>query len=240
MIVIPAVDIRQGRCVRLLQGRADAETVYSADPAAMARKWQDQGAERIHVVDLDGAFTKSPQNTAAVEAILAAVSVPIQVGGGVRDLATMERLFSMGVDRVIIGTDAVKHPDRVKKAIAKHPGRIILGIDAKDGMVAVEGWVETTEIRAEEAAAWYKGFDVAAINFTDISRDGMHTGVNVQATARFAQNTDIPVVASGGVTGIEDIRALKAVEHLGITGVITGKALYDGTLDLAEAIREAK
>ncbi|MBU2490432.1 MAG: 1-(5-phosphoribosyl)-5-[(5-phosphoribosylamino)methylideneamino]imidazole-4-carboxamide isomerase [Proteobacteria bacterium] len=240
MIVIPAVDIRGGRCVRLLQGRADAETVYSDDPAAMALRWQDLGARRLHVVDLDGAFTKSPGNTEAIARILAKVKIPIQVGGGIRDEATMEHLFSLGVARVIVGTEAVKNPEMVRRAVKRFPDRIILGIDARDGMVAVEGWVETTQVTAEDLANQYRGLPVAAVNFTDIARDGMHTGVNVEATARFAEATPFPVVASGGVTSIEDIRALKKIEPLGVMGVITGKALYDGTLDLVQALAEAE
>jgi phosphoribosylformimino-5-aminoimidazole carboxamide ribotide isomerase len=240
MEIIPAVDIRQGRCVRLLQGREDAETVYSADPAAMALRWQNLGAPRIHVVDLDGAFAKGPKNTAAIEKILATVTVPVQVGGGVRNLATMERLFAMGVGRVIVGTEAHKNPGWVKAACEKYPGRVVIGIDAKGGKVAIEGWTEATGATALELARAYAGLSVGAINFTDIQRDGMRTGVNIEATRELALSTDIPVVASGGVATIEDIKALLPLVKDGVAGVITGKAVYEGTLDLAEAIALAR
>ncbi|MFP4476738.1 MAG: 1-(5-phosphoribosyl)-5-[(5-phosphoribosylamino)methylideneamino]imidazole-4-carboxamide isomerase [Desulfatibacillaceae bacterium] len=239
MIVIPAVDIRQGRCVRLLQGREDAETVYSDDPAAMALRWQEEGAGRLHVVDLDGAFKAGPQNAAAIAAIVSKAKIPIQVGGGIRDMNTLERLLDMGVDRVIIGTEAFRNPEWVRRACQKHPDRIILGIDAKNGMVAVEGWTETTRVPAAELAAMYQHVPVAAINFTDIARDGMQTGVNIEATRELAESTDIPVVASGGVSTLDDIRALLPLSEAGVIGVITGKAIYQGTLDLAEAIRLA-
>ncbi|MDI6796396.1 MAG: 1-(5-phosphoribosyl)-5-[(5-phosphoribosylamino)methylideneamino]imidazole-4-carboxamide isomerase [Desulfatibacillaceae bacterium] len=240
MIIIPAVDIRQGLCVRLSQGRADAQTVYGDDPAAMAVKWEDMGARRIHVVDLDGAFEKSPKNVDAIKAILDAVSVPIQVGGGIRDRATLEMWLELGVDSVIVGTEAVRNPDWVRRAAAQNPGRVIIGIDAKNGMVAVEGWTQTTSIPAIELVQSFENCSVAAINFTDIARDGMQTGVNVEQTAALAKATNIPVVASGGVSTIDDIRALLPLEALGVMGVITGRALYAGTLDLAQAIEVAE
>jgi phosphoribosylformimino-5-aminoimidazole carboxamide ribotide isomerase len=240
MIIIPAVDIRQGLCVRLSQGRADAQTVYGDNPAAMAVKWEKMGARRIHVVDLDGAFEKSPKNVDAIKAILDAVSVPIQVGGGIRDRATLEMWLDLGVDSVIVGTEAVRNPDWVRRAAAQNPGRVIIGIDAKNGMVAVEGWTQTTSIPAIELVQNFEDCSVAAINFTDIARDGMQTGVNVEQTAALARGTSIDVVASGGVSTLDDIRALLPLEALGVVGVITGRALYAGTLDLAEAIEVAE
>lgn len=236
MIIIPAVDIRHGRCVRLLQGRTDAQTIYSDDPSAMAAKWEGLGAARIHVVDLDGAFEKKPKNLDAIKKILDTVKIPIQVGGGIRDLATMETLFSMGVKNVIVGTEAIRNPDMVKKACKIFPGKIIIGVDAKNGMAAVEGWTETTSMTAIDLAALFADSGVAAINFTDIARDGMHTGPNIEQTLKFAAATDIPVVASGGVSTIKDIEAVCKLSLVGVVGVITGKALYDGTLDFAEAL----
>ena len=236
MIVIPAVDIRGGRCVRLSQGRADAQTVYSDDPAAMAAKWESLGAARIHVVDLDGAFEKQSKNLDPIKKILETVKAPVQVGGGLRDVGAMEKLLSLGAANVIIGTEAVRNPDMVKEACRLFPGRIIVGIDAKDGMVAVEGWTETTSMTAVELAGIFEDAGVAAINFTDISRDGMHTGPNIEQTGRFASGTGIPVVASGGVSSLDHIKAVMSIEDKGVVGVITGRALYDGTLDLALAI----
>ena len=236
MIIIPAVDIRHGRCVRLSQGRADAETVYGDDPSAMALHWQDLGAARLHVVDLDGAFEKSPRNALAVEKILKTVSVPVSVGGGVRNREIFDRWISLGVDRVVVGTEAVKNPEWVKAAALAHPGRLVLGIDAKNGMVAVEGWTETTALSAIDLALRFQGLPVAAVHFTDIARDGMQTGVNLTATADFARKCPFPVVASGGVSVIDDIEALLPLEKLGVTGVITGRALYAKTLSLPEAI----
>lgn len=236
MIVIPAVDIRLGRCVRLSQGRADQETVYGDDPSAMAERFQALGAARIHVVDLDGAFEKGVKNAAAISKILSRVSIPIQVGGGIRNREALDRWLDLGVERVIVGTEAVRNPEWVKKAIEENPGRVILGIDAKKGKVAVEGWTETTELAAAELVKSYEGLPVAAINFTDIARDGMQTGPNIEQTRALAESTDIPVVASGGVSTILDVRNLLAIEDAGVIGFITGRAIYAGTLDLKEAI----
>ena len=236
MIIIPAVDIKDGKCVRLLQGRQEDETVFSNDPAAMARKWADAGAELIHVVDLDGAFEKSPQNLDAVKKILNTVDTPIQLGGGIRNERTAKALLDLGVHRVIIGTEAIKNPEWVMKTARRFPGQVVVGIDARDGLVAIEGWKETTTIRAIDLAKRFEGCGIAAINFTDIYRDGMQTGPNIAETGRLAEAISIPVVASGGVSSIKDIENLLPLEAVGVTGVITGKALYSGTLDFKQAL----
>jgi len=236
MIIIPAVDIKQGKCVRLRQGRMDQTTEYGADPAAMAVKWQSLGAEMIHVVDLDGAFAKSAVNFGSVKTILDQVAVPVQVGGGIRDMATIDTYLAAGVARVIIGSEAVYRPDFVKEACKRFPGKIVVGIDARNGMVAVEGWSKTSETRAVDLARAFETSGVAAINFTDIHRDGMQTGPNIEETAALAKAVSIPVIASGGVSTIEDITRLLEIERYGVTGVITGRALYEGTLDLKQAI----
>ncbi|MEW6258865.1 MAG: 1-(5-phosphoribosyl)-5-[(5-phosphoribosylamino)methylideneamino]imidazole-4-carboxamide isomerase [Thermodesulfobacteriota bacterium] len=240
MIVIPAIDIKQGRCVRLLQGRMDAETVFSDNPAAMAVKWAELGAERIHVVDLDGAVSKEPVHFETVQAIRKSVSIPIQIGGGIRDMKTIVRYFDAGVDRVIIGTEAIRNPALVREAGRFYPGRIVVGIDARNGKVAIEGWTQTTEIVAVDLAKSLEDCGVAAIHFTDIHRDGMQTGPNIEETRKLAEAISIPVIASGGVSTIDDIRKLLPLEAVGVVGVITGRALYAGTLDLQEAIRVAK
>lgn len=240
MIVIPAIDIKQGRCVRLLQGRMDAETVFSDNPAAMAVKWAQLGAERIHVVDLDGAVSKEPVHFETVHAIHQSVSIPIQIGGGIRDMKTISRYLDAGIDRVIIGTEAIRNPELVREACRRYPGRIVVGIDARNGKVAIEGWTQTTETEAVDLARSLEDCGVAAIHFTDIHRDGMQTGPNVAETRKLAEAISIPVIASGGVSTIEDIRRLLPLEAVGVVGVITGRALYAGTLDLQEAIRVAK
>ena len=237
MIIIPAVDIKQGKCVRLLQGRMEDATHYSDDPATMAVKWEKQGAQLIHVVDLDGAFAKSAINFDSIARILEQVSVPIQVGGGIRDIKTIEKYINAGVSRVIIGSEAVYRPEFVKQACKSFAGKIVVGIDARNGMVAVEGWSRTSETRAVDLAKQFASAGVAAINFTDIHRDGMQTGPNIEETAALARAVSIPIIASGGVACIEDIKNLCQIAALGVTGVITGKALYEGTLDLGEAIR---
>ena len=239
MIVIPAVDIKDGRCVRLLQGRMDAETVFSDDPSEMARKWADLGAELIHVVDLDGAVKKQPQNRAAVERIIKSVSVPIQIGGGIRDVNTARMYLEMGVARVVIGSGAVNNPEMVIAACRAFPAQIVLGIDARDGRVAIEGWVETTDVSAVDLARQFEDAGLAAINFTDISRDGMRTGPNIPAIQKFATAVNIDVVASGGVSTIDDVRALAEIRNPGVTGVIIGRALYEGDVNLPEAIAVA-
>ena len=236
MLVIPAVDIKNGKCVRLLQGRMEDETVFSSDPGAMAKRWESEGAQLIHVVDLNGAFEKTPRNLASIKAIIKAVTTPIQVGGGIRTLETIEMYLSAGVQRVIIGTEAINNEALVKTACRRHPGCIVVGIDARKGMVAVDGWTRTTNIRAVDLARRFEDCGVAAINFTDIHRDGMQTGPNLEETRQLAEAISIPVVASGGVATLEDIKGLLTIENAGVVGVITGKALYSGTLDLREAL----
>jgi phosphoribosylformimino-5-aminoimidazole carboxamide ribotide isomerase len=240
MIIIPAVDIKDGRCVRLLQGRKDAETVYSDDPVQMAKKWESQGAELIHVIDLDGAFQQHPQNTDAIKETVEQLDIPVQVGGGIRNEKTIRQYIEIGVERVIIGTEAIKNPKLVKKACKAFPEQIVVAIDARRGMVAVEGWTQTTPMKAIDLAKRFEDCGVAAINFTDIDRDGMQTGPNIEETRRIAETISIPVIASGGVSTIDDIKNLLALNALGITGIIIGKALYSGSLDLKEAITLTK
>jgi len=240
MLIIPAVDIKNGKCVRLLQGRMDQETVFSPDPAAMALKWAQAGAELIHVIDLDGAFAKHPQNMEAIAKIVKSVDVPVQLGGGIRSIETIRMVIEMGVERVIIGTRAVQDPEFVKNACDEFPGRIVLGIDARKGLVAIEGWSQTTRVRAIDLAQQFEASELAAINFTDIHRDGMLTGPNIEETRIVAEGTRIPVVASGGVSNITDIQRLLELESAGVVGVIVGKALYSGTLSLKEAIAAAQ
>ncbi len=237
MIVIPAIDIKSGRCVRLLQGRMEDETVFSHNPPAVARQWTDQGALLIHVVDLDGAVEKKPKNLDTIQAILDAVDIPVQVGGGIRDLDTIDRYLDLGIQRVVIGTEAVRNPKLVEDACKRHPGRIIVGIDARNGYVAIEGWTETTRTTAVELARSFEDSGAAGINFTDIHRDGMQTGPNIGETKRLAETVSIPVYASGGVAGLEDIQRLLPLVPVGLAGVITGKALYSGSLDLREALK---
>ena len=236
MIIIPAVDIRNGKCVRLLQGRMDAETVYSDHPEVMASKWARLGVEIVHVIDLDGAFAKSPQNVEAIHKILLTVDVPIQLGGGIRNEKTVHMYLEMGVQRVIIGSEAIKKPAFVKKVCQQYPEQIVVGIDARDGKVAIDGWTETTRIEAIDLAKEFEDCGVAAINFTDIHRDGMQTGPNLEATRRLAEAISIPVVASGGISSIEDVKNLLLLEEVGVIGMIIGKALYTGGLDLKEAL----
>ena len=240
LIIIPAIDIRGGRCVRLLQGDFRRETVYSGDPVEVARRWAAKGAERIHVVDLDGSREGRPVNDAVIGRILSAVDVPIEVGGGIRELGTVDLYLGMGVRWVILGTAALKNRDFVVEACRRHPGRVILGIDAREGKVAVEGWTEATGADVLDVARQYEGMGLAALVYTDIGRDGMESGVNVPATERLARQIGIPVIASGGVAGIGDIDKLMAAACPGILGVITGKALYTGALDLEEAIARTK
>jgi phosphoribosylformimino-5-aminoimidazole carboxamide ribotide isomerase len=239
MIIFPAIDIRGGRCVRLVQGRADQETVYGDDPAAMGSHWQNEGAAWLHVVDLDGAFGARPQNLEVIRRLRRAVSIPIQLGGGLRSLDVMATYIEAGIDRLILGTAILKAPDLAARALTAYPGRIALGLDAKNGLLAVEGWTETTSRTAIDVARELAYLHPAAIIYTDISRDGVKRGVNVEATRTLALATDIPIIASGGVSSIDDITALLPLEPLGVIGVITGKALYDGNLDLKEAIRVA-
>lgn len=236
MIVIPAIDIKAGRCVRLLQGRMDAETVFSDDPAAMAERWEADGAGLIHVVDLDGAIEKQPRNLAAIRNIVDRVRIPVQVGGGIRDMDTIGMYLEHGVSRVVIGSEAVNNPELVEAACRKWPERIVVGIDARNGWVAIEGWTKTTTVSAAALGKQFESSGVAAINFTDIERDGMRSGPNIEAIREFARSINTPVVASGGVSAIEDIYRLAPLETDGVVGVITGRALYDGSLDLQKAV----
>ena len=236
MLVIPAIDLKEGKCVRLEQGLMEKDTVFNDDPAAQARAWQEQGAELLHIVDLDGAFAGEPKNRSAIEAILTAITIPAQLGGGIRDLATIEAYLSLGLSRVIIGTAAQRNPELVREACAKFPGRIVVGIDAKNGMVAVQGWAEVTDVTAIDLARRFEGFGVSAIIYTDISRDGMLQGPNLEATRALAEAVSIPVIASGGVSTLRDIEDLMAIEAFGVSGVITGKAVYTGAIRLSEAI----
>jgi len=238
MLIIPAIDLKDGQCVRLRQGLMDDSTVFSDDPVAMAARWVEAGCRRLHLVDLNGAFAGEPVNGAVVTAIAAAYpDLPIQIGGGIRTLETIEHYINAGVSYVIIGTKAVKEPEFVAEACAAFPGKIIVGLDARDGLVATDGWAEVSEVRATDLARRFESDGVAAIVYTDIARDGMMQGVNVEATVAMAQASSIPVIASGGITDIQDIRALMNVAHTGICGAITGRAIYEGTLDVADAQR---
>ncbi|MGD9174071.1 MAG: 1-(5-phosphoribosyl)-5-[(5-phosphoribosylamino)methylideneamino]imidazole-4-carboxamide isomerase [Desulfobacterales bacterium] len=239
MIVIPAVDIKNGKCVRLLQGRLNDDTVYSDDPAAMAAKWERLGAQIIHVIDLDGAISKSPRNVAVIREIAQSVQVPIQLGGGIRNEQTVAMYLEMGIRRFIIGTEAIRSPEFVKRICKSYPDQIIVGIDARNGKVAIDGWTQTTHVEAVDLARAFEDCGVAAINFTDIQRDGMQTGPNLEATKQLAEAISIPVVASGGVSSIQDIKDLLALEEFGVIGVIVGKALYSGELDLKVALEMA-
>ena len=236
MILYPAIDLKDGQCVRLLRGDMDRATVFNDDAGAQAAAFAAGGCAWLHVVDLNGAFAGRPVNGAAVDAILGAVEVPVQLGGGIRDLETIAMWLERGVSRVILGTVAVRDPDLVRRACELHPGAVAVGIDARQGQVAVEGWAEVSELSAVDLAARFEGAGVAAIIYTDIDRDGAMQGVNVEATAALAAATSIPVIASGGVSSLDDLYALKAQSHTGIAGVISGRALYDGGLDLAAAL----
>jgi len=240
MIVIPAIDLKEGKCVRLEQGLMERDTIYSDNPTAQALEWEAKGAELLHIVDLNGAFAGEPKNRGVIEAIVNALNIPTQLGGGIRDLATIEAYLDMGVGRVIIGTAAQRNPELVKEACKKFPGRIVVGIDAKNGMVAVQGWAEVTGVTAIDLAKKFEGFGVAAIVYTDISRDGMMQGPNITATKALAEAVNIPVIASGGVSTLKDIENLMAVESAGISGAITGKAVYSGAINLSEAIALTK
>jgi phosphoribosylformimino-5-aminoimidazole carboxamide ribotide isomerase len=237
MLIIPAVDIKNGKCVRLFQGRMDEETVFSDDPAAMAKRWENEGAEFIHVVDLDGAIEKSPQNLESIKKIIENVKADIQVGGGIRNERTIKMFFEIGVKRVVVGTEAIQNPEFVKSACKAFPGQIVVGIDARNGSVAIEGWTKTTQVNAVDLAKQFEDCGVAAINFTDIYRDGTKTGPNIDETRHLAEAVSTPVVASGGVSSIKDIQNLLPLEAVGVVGIITGKALYSGSLILKEAIQ---
>ncbi|MFM2045070.1 MAG: 1-(5-phosphoribosyl)-5-[(5-phosphoribosylamino)methylideneamino]imidazole-4-carboxamide isomerase [Pseudomonadota bacterium] len=236
MIIYPAIDLKDGKAVRLLRGEMDQATIFNIDPAEQAETFQRDGFRWLHLVDLNGAFAGRPVNTEAVERILARVDLPVQLGGGIRDMATIAHWLDKGVARVILGTVAVKDPDLVKEACRSFPGRVAVGIDARDGLVAVEGWARTSEIKALDLALKFEDCGVAAIIFTDINRDGAMGGVNVESTANLACHLTTPVIASGGVSSITDLEALVAEADAGIAGVICGRALYDGRIDPRAAL----
>ncbi len=236
MILFPAIDLKNGQCVRLEQGDMARATVFNLDPAAQARAFQDQGFEYLHVVDLDGAFAGKPVNAQAVEAMLKTVTMPVQLGGGIRDMATLEAWLGKGISRVIIGTAAVRDPAFVKEAAKKYPGRVAVGLDARDGRVAVEGWAETSTVIALDIAKRFEDAGVAAIIFTDIARDGLLKGLNLDATIALADSISIPVIASGGLASIDDVKALLTPRAQKLEGAISGRALYDGRIDPGEAL----
>lgn len=236
MLIIPAIDLKDGECVRLRQGRMDDSTVFSGKPVDMAARWVDAGARRLHLVDLNGAFAGEPVNGEVVKDIAKAYpDLPIQIGGGIRSGETIEAYLKAGVEYVIIGTKAVKESDFVTEMCQQFPGHIIVGIDAKKGLVATDGWAEVTEVKAADLAKRFESDGVSSIVYTDIDRDGMMQGVNVEATLAMAKASSIPVIASGGITNMDDIVALNKVADQGILGAITGRAIYEGTLDVAEA-----
>ena len=236
MLIIPAIDLKDGACVRLKQGRMEDDTVFSDDPVGVAAQWVAQGARRLHLVDLNGAFAGEPVNGEIVQAIAKRwPQLPIQIGGGIRSLETIEAYVKAGVSWVILGTKAVKQPSFVREACQAFPGKVIVGIDAKDGWVATDGWAEVSSVQAVDLAKQFKADGISAIVYTDIARDGMMQGVNVEATARLARDSGLPVIASGGVTNLDDVRRLLIVRQDGVIGTITGRAIYEGTLDLAEA-----
>jgi phosphoribosylformimino-5-aminoimidazole carboxamide ribotide isomerase len=236
VILYPAIDLKDGRCVRLLRGEMSAATVFNEDPAAQARSFAASGCRWLHLVDLDGAFAGKPMNAHAVEAMLKTVTMPVQLGGGIRDLGTVEAWLGKGIARVIIGTAAVRDPDFVKQAAKTFPGRVAVGLDARAGKVAVEGWAETSEITALEIARRFEDAGVAAIIFTDIARDGLLKGLNLDATIALADRISVPVIASGGLASIEDVRAMLAPRASRLAGAIAGRALYDGRLDPSAAL----
>ena len=238
MLLIPAIDLKDGRCVRLKQGNLEDETVFSEEPEKVARHWLELGAERIHLVDLNGAVAGKPQNAAAIRAIVDAVGseVPVQLGGGIRSLETIERYLDSGISYVIIGTAAVKSPGFLHDACNAFPGQVIVGLDARDGKVATDGWSKLTRHEVVDLARKFEGYGIEGIIYTDIGRDGMMTGVNIEATVKLAQAVGVPVYASGGVSNLDDIDKLLAVESEGVEGVILGRSLYEGTLDFAAAL----
>ena len=237
MILFPAIDLKDGQCVRLKHGEMSSATVFNDDPGAQARTFEQQGFKYLHIVDLDGAFAGKPANAAAVERILANISIPAQLGGGIRDMATIDGWLGKGIARVILGTVAVRNPALVREACRKHPGRVAVGIDAKGGKVAVEGWAETSELTVIELAKRFEDAGVAAIIYTDIERDGVLKGLNLPGTVALARETSIPVIASGGLASMADIEALLAPECAILAGAISGRALYDGRNDPVEALK---
>ena len=240
MLIIPAIDLKAGQCVRLYQGEMNQATIYSDDPTAMAQRWQESGAERLHVVDLDGAVSGAGVNTALIGRICQTLTIPVQVGGGLRSAEAVERMFDLGVNRVILGTVAHRHPEIVAAACRQFPTRITVGIDARAGKVAVQGWTEATALGAVELARQCETMGVSEIVYTDNARDGTEQGVNIEATSTLAQAISLPVIASGGVASIRDIEQLKLVESDGIQAVIIGRAIYTGAVNLTEAIRVGK
>ncbi|MFC4160093.1 1-(5-phosphoribosyl)-5-[(5-phosphoribosylamino)methylideneamino]imidazole-4-carboxamide isomerase [Chitinimonas lacunae] len=237
MLIIPAIDLKDGQCVRLKQGEMDSADVFGADPAAVAARWLEQGARRLHLVDLNGAFAGKPKNLEAIKAIMATVGdeVPVQLGGGIRDLDTIEKYLDAGLRYVIIGTAAVKTPGFLHEACDAFPGHVIVGLDARDGRVAIDGWSKITGHDVLDLARRFEDYGVEAVIYTDIGRDGMLSGVNIDATVKLAQALTVPVIASGGLNDLNDIRALCAVQDEGIAGVIAGRSIYEGTLDFAAA-----
>lgn len=240
MIIYPAIDIRGGRCVRLTEGRFDAETVFADDPSEMAKKWEACGAEFLHLVDLDGALAGEGKNLPVIREILVSVKIPVQLGGGIRNMQAIEKLLALGVQRVILGSAAVRNPQLVEQACKKFSGHIAVGIDARNGDVAIEGWGQGSGVTAVELAKKMASYGVDKIIFTDISRDGMLSGVNVEATAALAHACGVPVIASGGVASLDDVRRLKKAEADGVSGCIIGKAIYTGAVDLKAALALAK
>ncbi len=238
MLIIPAIDIKDGQCVRLQQGNMKSATVFSDDAGATARHWADAGAKRLHVVDLNGAFAGKPKNEAAIKAIVNALGsdIPIQLGGGIRDLETIERYLDDGITYIVIGTAAVKNPGFLHEACDAFPGHIIVGLDAKDGKVATDGWSKLTGHDVVDLAKRFQDYGVEAVIYTDIGRDGMLTGINIEATVRLAKALTVPVIASGGLNSLDDVKRLCAVEEEGIIGAITGRAVYEGTLDFKKAL----
>ncbi len=236
--LIPAIDLKGGVCVRLKQGRMDEATVYGSDPGAMAEHWQNLGATRLHVVDLDGAFAGKPANRAAIQSICERLTIPVQLGGGLRDLSMIEGMLGLGIQRVILGSVAISNPKLVSEACREFPGRICVGIDARGGMVAVHGWDDVTGVKAVELAQQFENDGVAAIIYTDIARDGMLSGPNIEETVNLAKSVSIPVIVSGGIASMENVRACATHANSGICGAITGRAIYEGTLDFAQAMKE--
>jgi phosphoribosylformimino-5-aminoimidazole carboxamide ribotide isomerase len=237
MLIIPAIDLKEGKCVRLRQGLMEDSTVFSEHPTEMAKKWFELGARRLHLVDLDGAFSGKPENFEVIKEIVATLNqaIPIQLGGGIRNIDTIEKFIDIGIDSVIVGTAAVTHPGFLHEACYAFPGQVIVGLDAKDGDVAINGWAKLTGHNVIEMAQKFEEYGVESIIYTDIGRDGMLSGVNLDATVKLAESISIPVVASGGVTDLKDIEKLSEVSNVGIRGVITGRAIYEGTLDFEKA-----
>lgn len=236
MIIIPAVDIKGGKCVRLEQGLMNRETIFSGQPEQMALQWEKGGAQRLHLVDLDGAIQGAPVNKGVIKKVIEVLSIPVELGGGIRSLDAIEEYLSLGITDIIIGTEAYKNPNLVKMACERYPGRIIIGIDSKDGYVAVEGWTEPTGVAAIDMANRFEGMGVKSIVLTDIKRDGMKSGPNLDAIRRFAKNTNLPVIVAGGISSIKDIEDLMPLEEYGVSGVIIGRAIYDGSIKIAQAI----